>query len=361
MPIRGQEKYPGMQIKLLNVYDDSSPRQEAAKNKVPGQRWSFDDEPSLPHILIESVEFQSPVDPTWPPDHHRTILFESPLRDSAPAAFAKEVLGELDRLNNVAADKDVYPDFDPSVKADMRAETQMFFRELVNEDLSAMNLIRSDFSVLNERMARHYGIANVWGREFRRVPISTGSHRGGVLTHASVLMANSTGTKSHPVLRAVWVRDRLLNDPPGSPPADVPKLDQIDPKFAELPIRKQMEIHRDSDSCRKCHRGLDPWGLALENFDAVGLWHEDIDSNAELPGGVQLHGINDLQDHLLHSHGDHFARSLVVRLTSYALGRQLDINDRPMIEELMAAFTKNDYRIKGLVREIVQTPEFQNY
>ncbi len=486
LPIRGQEKYPGMQIKLLNVYDDSSPRQEAAKTKVPGQRWSFDDEPSLPHILIESVEFQSPVDPTWPPDHHRTILFESPLRDTSPTSYAKEVLAafvsrafrrpveptelksfidfynkncdqfpsfeavmretlamvlvhpkflylrrfnddepqtfndhllasrlsyflwstmpddellaaanqhrlherdvllgqldrlladerslrwmtrfvdqwlKMDRLSNVAADKDVYPDFDPSVKADMRAETQMFFRELVNEDLSAMNLIRSDFSVLNERMARHYGIANVWGREFRRIPISTDSHRGGILTHASVLMANSTGTKSHPVLRAVWVRDRLLNDPPGSPPADVPKLDQIDPKFAELPIRKQMEIHRDSDSCRKCHRGLDPWGLALENFDAVGSWHEDIDSNAELPGGIQLRGINDLQCHLLQSYGDRFARSLVVRLTSYALGRQLDIYDRPMIEQLTAAFTKNDYRIKGLVRGIVQTSEFQN-
>ncbi len=487
LPVRGQEKYPGMQIKLLNIYDDYSPRQEAIKNEKTGQRWSFADEPSLPHILIESVEFQSPVDPTWPPDHHRTILFESPLRDSSPATYVKDVLTafvplafrrpvesselksfidfyqdncdrfpsfeavmretlamvlvhpnflylhrfngdepqtiddhqlatrlsyflwstmpddelraaadkhrlhetdellrqvdrlladerslrwmtrfvdqwlKLDRLANVAADADHYPDFDPALKADMQAETQMFFRELVNEDLSAMNLIRSDFCVLNERMARHYGIANVLGREFRRVPIPIDSHRGGVLTHASVLMANSTGAKSHPVLRAVWVRDRLLNDPPGSPPADVPTLDQIDPKFAELGIRQQMEIHRNSDSCRECHRGLDPWGLALENFDAVGLWHEDSDSTAELPGGIQLRGINDLQEHLLQAYGDRFARSLVVRLTSYALGRQLDIDDRPMIEHLTAAFIENDCRIKDLVQDIVQTPEFQRY
>ncbi len=485
LPVRGQGKYPGLQIKLCNVYDDRSPLPEPVQRDAQNRPLSYPDEPQLPHIVIESVEFETLPDETWPPRSHREILFDSPLRASDPSAYVKQILAkfvprafrrpiepseldsfvqlhdrnldrfpdlesairetlamvlihpsflylgdrdaspaardhrlasrlsyflwstmpddelcgashqrrlheplelqrqvermlrdersmqlvthfvdqwlELDRMINITVDDELYPGFDPSLKAHMRAETHRFFRELLDNNLSALNLLESDFGVFNESMARHYGIDGVLGRQFRRVPITADSHRGGVLTQAGILLANSTGRESHPVRRAVWVRDRLLNDPPASPPADVPTLDQIDPNFASLPIRQQLEIHRTAESCNQCHRTLDPWGLALENFDAVGAWHDQAtDARAELPGDIPLRNLSDLQEHLLQSCPERFGRSLVVRLLSYALGRELDVYDRPLIGQLSTSFAEHGYRIRDLVIAIAHTTEFQD-
>ncbi len=492
LPVRGQGKYPGLQIKLRNSHDDRSPKPEPIKNKQPGEPWIFPNEPHLPKILIESMEFRSPINDAWPPQAHRAILFDSPLRESDPTAYAEKVLAEfvprafrrpikptelnlfidfykenrvrypdlesamretlamvlihpdflflnkttgndlqpaisprtlddwelasrlsyflwstipdealqtaadshrlhdaeeltrqvdrmlvdhratrmasqfvdqwlcLDRMERVAINPEVYPKFDSQLKRDMRIETQKYFQEVLDQNLSAMQLLKSDFAMLNEPLARHYGIAGVLGREFRRVVLEPQQHRGSLLSQASVLLANSTGSQSHPIRRAVWVRDRLLNDPPESPPADVPSLERIDPNFAKRSIREQLDIHRDTKSCNACHRSLDPWGFALENFDAVGLWRtESVNVTAQLPSGVTLDGFSDLQNHLLSSCREQFARSLVNRLTSYALGRKLDVYDRPLLDDLCESFAADEYRLKGLIRSIVRSRDFQ--
>ena len=184
---------------------------------------------------------------------------------------------DLASVDRVAVNPDYYADWDDIIKPSMQAETRHFFAEILRHDLSALNFIDSDFAMLNEPMARHYGIKNgPRGNAFERVTLPADSPRGGLMTQASVLLGNSTGEDSHPILRAVWIRERLLNDPPAPPPPNVPPLESEDPNFAKLSVRKQLEIHRNDPACDDCHRGIDPWGIALENFNAIGNWRTEI-------------------------------------------------------------------------------------
>ena len=182
----------------------------------------------------------------------------------------------LDVLDRVAVNRDYYSVFDESLKVQMRAESVEFVSELIRHNLSALNLMASDFTMLNEPLAKHYGIPGVLGQKFRLVALAPELHRGGLLGHAGVLLANSTGEDSHAVRRAVWIRDRMLNDPPAPPPPNVPNLDEADPEFVKLSIRDQLKVHREAEACASCHRNIDPWGIALEHFDAVGLWRDNV-------------------------------------------------------------------------------------
>jgi hypothetical protein len=235
-----------------------------------------------------------------------------------------------------------------------------------------MNLLSSQFTMLNEPLAKHYGMEGVLGREFRRVELKPDSHRGGLLGHASILLSNSTGADSHVVRRAVWIRDRLLNDRPAPPPPDTPPLDDADPDFAKLSVREQLEIHRDREACASCHRGIDPWGIALENFDAVGLWRDEIRRKVGnefetlpvkaadvLPGDQKLDGVESLKVHLTTARKEDFARSLVTRLVTYAVGRQMELSDQATIDVLTEGFAANDYRLRGLIVSIVTSDLFQ--
>ncbi len=278
----------------------------------------------------------------------------------------------LDVVDSVAISRDYYPGFDDTLKDDMRAETQRFFGHLLREDLSAINLLSSDFSMLNERLARHYGIDGVHGREFRPVKLPPEQHRGGLLGQASILLSGSTGEDSHAVRRAVWIRDRLLDDPPATPPPNVPELDKADPQFLKLSIREQLVIHRGTEACANCHRGIDPWGIALENFDAIGRWRTDIrrqngrnfetlpvNAADTLPNGHELDGVDSLRDYLLTKRKDDFVRSLVSRLLTYALGRRLELADQAVVEELSHEFAENGYRLRPLIHAIVASEPFQ--
>lgn len=278
----------------------------------------------------------------------------------------------LDVVDSVAISRDYYPGFDDTLKDDMRAETQQFFGHLLSEDLSAINLLSSDFSLLNERLARHYGIAGVYGQKFRPVTLPAEQHRGGLLGHASILLSGSTGEDSHAVRRAVWIRDRLLDDPPASPPPNVPGLDQADAKFLKLSIREQLVIHRGTDACANCHRGIDPWGIALENFDAVGRWRDEVrrkngrnfetlpvNATDTLPNGLELSGVDSLREYLLTERRDDFVHSLVSRLLTYALGRRLELADQAIVKELSRDFAENDYRLRSLIHAIVASEPFQ--
>ena len=282
---------------------------------------------------------------------------------------------DIGALQRVAINPNYYPEFDPTLKASMRGETIHFFGELFQKNLSALNILDSNFTMLDEPLAKHYGLAGPKGSRFERVSIKPGDHRGGVLAHGSVLLGNSTGEDSHPVKRAVWIRERLLDDAPAPPPPDVPALDSTDPNFAALSVRDQLAEHRKQISCNECHRNIDPWGISLENFGADGLWREQILrkkvkgkgmiklpvlSEAMLPDGKKIEGIADLKKHLLEDRREQFARAFTSKLLTYALGRRLELIDQKTVDELTSKFIKSEYRIKDLIYLIVASKTFQS-
>ena len=494
LPVRGQGKFPGLVVRVRNLYDDKSPLPPPQKD--PSGKITYAAEDHLPTLTIQSVEFHGHHYDRWPPASHRQILFDPPNLDRESIPYVTEVLqrfmsrafrrtvtdhqvdkfvafyqeirpefpsfeeairetlamiliqpeflfllepaGEEKRLidefelasrlsyflwstlpdkqlielatkgnlranldaeigrmladprsgrmvkqfteqwlklnlvENVAVNKTRHPGFDDRLKIDMCTETQSMFAELLKHNSSATELLSSDFTMLNESLAKHYGIDGVFGKSFRRVPIPTESHRGSLLSHASILLSNSTGADSHPVRRAVWIRDRLLNDPPAPPPPNVPSLEQANPEFHQLPVRKQLEIHRTVESCNQCHRSLDPWGIALENFDALGRWRTDnpknsgdpsqtqpIDATVELPDGKQIAGADGLRVYLLEERKEQFASSLVMRLLTYALGRSLELTDQSSVAQVLEQFAKDDFRLQGLIYKVVSSEPFQ--
>ena len=296
------------------------------------------------------------------------------LADPRSMSFVRQFTDQwlhLEYMDRVAVNREFYPQFDDSLKEQMRAETHAFFAELMHQEQSALNLLSSDFAMLNEPMAKHYGISRIYGRTFRRVELGAGSHRGGLLGQAGILLGNSTGADSHVVRRAVWIRDRLLNDPPSPPPPDTPPLEKADPEFLKLSVREQLEIHRSREACARCHRGIDPWGIALENYDAIGLWRDEVrrkvngkfetvpvKSADNLPNGVPLDGVESLKAYLVNQRKEDFARSLVTKLATYALGRRLELTDQATIDQLTTQFAANDYRIRGLIQSIVASELF---
>jgi hypothetical protein len=284
--------------------------------------------------------------------------------------FAEQWL-KLKNMDSVAVQRELYPDFDERLRADMRGETIAYLRHLIDGNHSVDKLLQSEFTMLNGRLARHYGIEGVTGETFRRVELAEQHHRGGLLGQAGFLLANSTGADSHAIRRAVWIRDRLLNDPPAPPPPDVPSLEESTPNFHELPVRQQLEVHRQKPACASCHRNLDAWGIALENYDATGRWRDEVrrirdgkivsvpvESTGELPGGIVLTGAAALREHLVAAHQHQAARSLLTRLLAYALGRGVERGDEAAIEELAGQLAKKQLGIRDLVNELVFSDPF---
>ena len=280
---------------------------------------------------------------------------------------------DLASVDRVAVNPDYYENWDDAIKPSMQDETRHFFAEILKNDLSALNFIDSDFAMLNAPMARHYGIENgPRGNTFERVALPADSPRGGIMTNASVLLGNSTGEDSHPILRAVWIRERLLDDPPAPPPPNVPPLESENPNFAKLPVRQQLEIPRKDPACDDCHRGIDPWGIALENFDAIGNWRTEIrrkngkkfvtqpaEPQTELPGGHAINGVADLQNFLKEHRSEQFARAIVARLTGYALGRNLELTDELELDALTEEFSEANHRLRPLIYGIANSELFQ--
>lgn len=305
----------------------------------------------------------------------RTMIAD-PRADNFIHHFTDQWL-DLAGLDRVAINPNYYPDFDERLKPMMKQETRAFFGEVLRKDLSALNLIDSDFMMLNEMLAKHYGIPRgkdyPKGGELQPVRISPGEQRGGLLTQASFLMINSDGEDSHPIRRAVWLLDRLLGDPPAPPPPDVPELNSEQPDFAKLSLKEQLELHRTKAACNDCHRGIDPWGIAFESLDAVGLRREsvkrrvgggiiksDMDDNAILPDGSTITGVQALKDYLLKNEQDRFAKAIVTKILSYALGRSLVLDDRRTVENLVNSFQQNRYVLSDLIVAIVQSEAFQS-
>lgn len=278
---------------------------------------------------------------------------------------------DLDAMDRIEFDKSRFKNLHPELMKDIKQEPLAYFEFLLRNNLSASNMLASDFVVLNDNLSRHYGLEHVPGDEFRQVHL-TGSglqQRGGLLTQSALLMGASNGKESNLVKRAVLIRDRILGDPPPPPPPNVPDLESTDPDFASLPQRRQLEIHRSDPACNDCHKSIDPWGQPLEQFNALGLWKsqshqskgdERVDASAVLPDGHQVDGIADLKSYLVTNQSHQFARGLVSRMLTYALGRSLEFSDDPEIDRLTAEFLQNNMKLKDLVHSITSSILFQS-
>ena len=244
----------------------------------------------------------------------------------------------------------------------MRQETELFVENVIREDRSILDFIDGQYSFLNERLARHYGIPDVTGPEFRRVDL-TGTPRSGVLTQASVLTVSSYATRTSPVLRGKWILENLLDSPPPPPPPDVPNLDEASIGTAAS-MREQLESHRKDPICASCHRRMDPLGFGLENFDAVGAWRTidgkfPIDASGALPDGRKFTGPVELRT-ILEGNSEAFAKCLATKLLTYALGRGLERYDTKTVKLIASRLPAKDYRFSALVLEIVKSLPFQS-
>lgn len=272
--------------------------------------------------------------------------------------FVEQWLG-LEGLESVTHIKD------DSLRAAMRAEPVAFFREALRHNRSVLDFLHSDYVVVNERLAQHYGIPGVFGPHFRSVTIADQSHRGGILTAAGLLSMNSDGTDSHPLKRGVWLLERVLHDPPPPPPAAVPKVDLTDPRILEMTLKERIADHRNKAACVSCHSRIDPWGIAFENFDALGVWRTNIKNKPVVATSVlfnkqELAGIDGLKRHMLADRQDQFTRALVHKMSAYALGRPLTFADHADIDRLTAQLRKKNDGLADLVHLVVSSNLFHS-
>ncbi|WP_197441401.1 DUF1592 domain-containing protein [Thalassoglobus neptunius] len=254
---------------------------------------------------------------------------------------------------------------DEELLESMKEEPIALFADMIRNDSRILDFVDSDYLVVNERLASHYGIPGVQGNDFRRVALPDEFNRGGLLTQAGLLTMNSDGEDSHPVKRGVWLLTNLLNDPPPPPPPAVPEIDLSDPEIAKLSLKERIEDHRDHAACLSCHQKIDPWGIAFENYDALGRWREQvdgksIDATSVLPNNISLNGIAGLKKHLAQDREEQFVRATVEKMASFALGRQLDFGDRAEVTDITRRVREAGGGIRTLVICLVTSDLFQS-
>ena len=288
------------------------------------------------------------------------------LADPRSEALARNFAGQWLRLRNIsgALPSDVlFPDFGESLRADFVQETELFFDSILREDRSVTELLTADYTFLNERLAKHYGITNVYGSGFRRVTLSDETRRG-LLGQGSILTVTSYPDRTSPVGRGKWVLENVLGTPPPPPPANVPELEPETESGKVLTMRERMEEHRANPVCASCHRIMDPLGLALENFDAVGRWRGQmpggglIDASGAMPDGTAFDGPADLRRELVRN-PEQLATVVTEKLLTYALGRGVEYYDMPAVRKITRGAASNDYSLSSLVVGVVTSTPFQ--
>jgi hypothetical protein len=275
--------------------------------------------------------------------------------------FAQQWLN-LRLFATINQDPKTFPNWSESLRADMIRETELYFEHVMREDRSVLDFLDSDYTFVNERLARHYGIGNVTGSEFRKVKF-TDSNRGGILTHGSILTLTSNPTRTSPVKRGKWVLETILGTPPPPPPPEVPELKEDKDVVLKGSLRQRMEQHRTDPNCAVCHQKMDPLGFGLENFDGVGAWRQKdgkftIDPSGELPNGDKFEGPSGLRKILL-GKADQFRRTFSENLLIYALGRGTEYSDKCALDELVTKLKNNQDTFSVLVVAIVQSDAFQ--
>ena len=287
------------------------------------------------------------------------------LADPRADALVTNFAGQWLSLRNAAAvqpDEDQFPDFGEDLRLGFRRETELLFASVLHEDRSVIDLLAADYTFVNERLARHYGIANVRGSHFRKVTLDDPA-RGGLLGHGSILTVTSYANRTSPVLRGKWVLENILGNPPPPPPADVPALEETT-SGKQLSMREAMAQHRANPVCASCHQLMDPPGLALEPFDAVGRWRTagqtqgDVDLSGVLPDGTTFEGPAGLKAALL-AHPDRFVTTVTEKLLTYAIGRGVEYYDAPAVRAITRAAAPDDYRLTTLILGVVKSMPFR--
>jgi cytochrome c553 len=301
------------------------------------------------------------------------------LADRRSVNLATNFAGQWLRLRNLDAvvpSTRFFPEFDDNIREGFRQETELFVDSIVREDRSVLDLIKADYTFLNERLAKYYGIPNIYGSHFRRVAVGKAvraspepgaedgrRRRGGLLRHGSVLSVTSYATRTSPIIRGVYVLNNILGAPPPPPLPNVPALDE-GTVSATLPMRERLAAHRKNAVCASCHRTIDPVGFALENFNAVGQWRsyegegEPIDASGALPGSPEFRGVDGLEDALL-GRPEMFAGALTEKLLTFALGRGVEYYDAPAVRKIVRDASKDRYRFSSIILGIVKSVPFQ--
>ena len=286
------------------------------------------------------------------------------LIDPRAAALVENFAGQWLYLRNLASTTPhppTFPDFDDNLRRALQRETELFFESIMAEDRSILDLLTADYTFVNERLARHYGMPGIYGDRFRRVAVADEARRG-ILGHGSVLTVTSYATRTSPVLRGKWILENLLGAPPPPPPPDVPDLED-NASAAGLSIRERLEQHRANPACAACHARMDPYGFGLENFDAIGRWRnsddgDPIDASDVLPDGTAFNGPSELRAAILRR-PDSFIETFTRKLMTYAVGRGMEYYDAPAVRRVMRAAGREDYRFSAVVEGIVASDTFR--
>jgi mono/diheme cytochrome c family protein len=287
------------------------------------------------------------------------------LSDPRATRWMSDFLGQwlqVRNLQSMVPDPSKFRGFDPTLRDAMITESELFFESQVREDRSLLDLLRADYTFVNARLAEHYGIPDVYGSHFRRIPV-TDPVRQGLLGHGSVLTVTSYANRTSVVLRGKWVLETLLGSPPPPPPPNVPPLEENDPAGSPTSLREKMEQHRANPVCASCHSNLDPLGFTLENFDAIGRWRDD-DEGAPIDAAITWNGANvdgpaSFRETLLEQSEFEFVRTVTEKLLTFALGRGLNYLDAPTVRQLVRDAARDDYRWSSLILGIVESEPFQ--
>jgi hypothetical protein len=289
------------------------------------------------------------------------------LRDVRSQALVNNFAGQwlyLRNIQSVMPDLETFPNFDENLRAAFQKETELFFESIVREDRSVMDLLNADYTFLNERLARHYGVPNVYGSHFRKVKLTDEARRG-LLGQGSILTVTSYVTRTSPTIRGKWVLENILGAPPPPPPANVPALQDRREDGKILSVRQQMEQHRANPVCSTCHSRMDPLGFALENFDAIGKWRTTsgaddtpIDASGQLPDGTKIDGPAELRK-VLAGKETQFVTTVTEKLLTYALGRGVEYYDQPSARRIVREAAASDYRWSSLMLGIINSTPFQ--
>ena len=297
------------------------------------------------------------------------------LADNRSQALVDNFIGQWLYLRNVPAltpDLYTYPDFNDGLRRAMKRETELFFESMMREDRSVLDLLAADYTFLNESLAKHYGIPNVYGDNFRRVALPEDSVRGGLLGQASILAVTSLANRTSPVKRGKWILENILGAPPPEPPPDVPPLaEKTGDGPTAITMRQRIAEHRENPVCSSCHSKMDPLGLGLENFDATGRWREvevtgdaraaffaPIDSSGALPDGTEFDNVPELKQALM-ARSDRFVATMTEKLLTYALGRGLEYYDAPAVRTITREAARSENRLSALVLGVAKSLPFQ--
>ncbi len=355
--------YPAPQMSTDDITNTA-----VSKNNYLASRLSYFLWSSLPDAELRDISARGELTDPAILSAQIDRMLEDPRSTRLTRTFARQWT-QVDKVSNTSVSEELYPDYGPQFSDLIKEETLATFEDNFQNRRDARELFSSGHMMLNDQLARHYGVKGVKGGDIRRVATENSGQRAGLLTHASILTMNSNGQDSHPIKRGVWLLERVLNDPPPPPPPSVPDLDTNNPLLADLTLKQQIEHHRSLSACSGCHEKIDPWGVVFENFDATGRWRDTvdvkgkpvtIDASSVLADGTALEDVITLGDYLRTEKEGKLMQALVHHYMMYALGRELDVLDEAEAEAIYTSFRASGYKLAALTKFIIQSDAFTN-